>query len=141
MAGGGFLGLVILKKSKPSTLRPLAHPHLLPKVTSLRVVPVVDKGSPRPSCPTRESLICLVLFLELLVGAEERDGYILFLLYSRPLNVIWHTASAQQMCTDWGIGSTVHDAHCPGLGERSGQAGQEEEQALSLPAGAGREQA
>lgn len=59
MAGGGFLGLVILKKSKPSTLRPLAHPHLLPKVTSLRVVPVVAKGSPRPSCPTRESLICL----------------------------------------------------------------------------------
>lgn len=94
MAGGGFLGLVILQKSKPATLRPLAHPHLLPKVTRLRVVPVVAKESPRSSCPTAGITDLLrVLFLELLVGVEER--HILCPLYSRPLNVIWHTASAQ----------------------------------------------
>lgn len=89
MAGGVFLGLVILKKSKPSTLRPPAHPRLLPKVPSLRVVPVVAKGSPRPSCPSTDLLT--VLFLELLVGVEERDGYILFPPHSRPLDGIWHS--------------------------------------------------
>lgn len=52
---------------------PFVHSHQFPRVTSLKVVQVVAKESPRSSYPSlRITDLLTVLFLELLVGVGRR---------------------------------------------------------------------